>query len=72
MTVKCHVCDSVFEFPEEILASMKIPSTFCDRCLKTYDPLTLRQWFKLDSTIRALNLLRTDVNDLLDFAGDRI
>lgn len=55
MVVKCHVCDLQFLFPVNVLMSMRVPSTFCIRCYRTYDDLTLRQWFKLDMAIQQLN-----------------
>lgn len=48
VTVRCQVCDTQFSFSLAVLVSMRMPSVFCDRCFKTYDFLTLRQWYKLD------------------------
>lgn len=45
---RCQVCDTPFTFPIDILMSMRMPSTFCGRCFRNYDFLTLRQWYKLD------------------------
>ena len=51
---RCMVCDAPFKFPKKIVGGMKLPSTFCRRCFNLYDPLTLRQWYKLDSIIHYL------------------
>lgn len=53
---RCQVCDTPFTLPAEILSSMRVAGTFCMRCYKAFDMLTLRQWFKLDMAIQQLNV----------------
>jgi hypothetical protein len=52
VTVKCHCCDTVFQFPKEILAKMTLPATFCRRCFNRHDDLMLRKWFVMDMLYR--------------------
>jgi hypothetical protein len=63
--VKCHCCDVPFHFPQEVLARMKVPSTFCERCFNSFDALTLRKWFVVDILHRQVQELSRTIEQVL-------
>ncbi len=54
LQTKCQCCDRPLLLAEKAVEGMTVAMVFCKSCFEQYDFLTLRQWYKLDAVIKAM------------------